>query len=507
MFDIALIQRFVKIYKDSCSTFFTRVNDFKKMLESFHRSFQDMDHCSSENHKNQFTILREIISENTDYLDKVCWKGIMDKFKENSSVEANKMIINIEKLDGTSFSTFINRIVNELEKTCDTFSDFDKHFDDVIRNFRGYQSSFGKMTEKTKNISKETWKNIKDYSLSACKEEKFSQNIISTTIKSHYNIDQLLEEKSIIKNLGEFEITEASKDDEEKVKKIYDPSKKNLTPMEKEMITREEKKEREELRKLIRLFVRSSNDYQKTIIQVYGTNASRLIKREIPSDQTNIEKKDKVEYTLGNWLMQSHIDDRIVEGFKRTVTVIIPDNSWQRLLQEALLSNVVRLDDIIPFIPRKMELEFLNHQIIESVHSYQSTNRSAEAVITELKSRFTEQQKKLETTNENEIEIDSSCYCEFCKEPIYQGRFIVFPCHHAVHIRCFLENMDLYFSPADQLNLIALQSSALRKTSDREELINQLSRSCPMCGELSINILNKGFTINDPVEEKQWSLI
>ena len=514
-FDIALIQRFVKIYQDSCAVFFTKVNDFKKMLENFHSSFAQMgikkEGANSKTKekkddpksvirvkKERYELIREIIEKEQSPLDKSVWEKIMEDFKKMAKHDVNLMIDDINRLDDTTFCTFINHIVSVLEKKCDTPADFDSNLDEVVSDFEEYERKFSEMTVKTKEIKGDTWGKIKEMTNSACTESTFASTIITTTIKDKYKIDQLLEDKSIILNLSEFQITEATAH-KETTDKPKDP-----TPTEKEIFKREEAKEREELRNILIHFSRNKNDYNKTIYQVYFTNASKLIETHEKNEATG---KDDVKYTLGNWLMQSHIDYRIIEGFKRAVTILVPDNSWQRLLQEALLSNVVRLDDIIPYIPRKMELEFLNHQIIKSVSSYQSTNKSAEAVITELKSRFTEQQKKLETKNENEIEIDPSCYCEFCKEPIYQGRFIVFPCHHAVHVKCFLENMSLYFSPADQLNLIALQSSALRKSKDRDDLIEQLSRSCPMCGEISVNALDKKFTIEDPSEEKQWSLI
>ena len=118
-----------------------------------------------------------------------------------------------------------------------------------------------------------------------------------------------------------------------------------------------------------------------------------------------------------------------------------------------------------------------------------------------------DQQERANVHHERKIDVDSSCCCELCKNPIFSGRFIIFPCNHAVHISCYLENMDLYFSPADQLSLIAYQSSALKNPNSRNNLLELLSDSCPICGERAVSVLDKDFVIDDPEEKDKWSLV
>lgn len=264
-------------------------------------------------------------------------------------------------------------------------------------------------------------------------------------------------------------------------------------------------------------------EYFKRVLHALGDDRSSLkmllhqfsIKKGSSlSDSQNLSYKyyGAVVDTFGRhaeWLISSHEEIREIDGYKQYVTIFEADDTWKELLSRAVTSKIIRLDDIMKFIPEKMEITFLNQSIIDSIKDFQDQSSTTEDKIQHLKERSVEQReaKNAGADDQHAIDVDSSELCEFCRQSLYTDRFIVFPCHHALHIHCLLENMDLFFEPHEQLNLIALQASAMKREDSRAKLIEKLSRSCPICGELSVEILNKSFAIEDEEQVQKWSLV
>ncbi|EAY20485.1 hypothetical protein TVAG_238570 [Trichomonas vaginalis G3] len=209
------------------------------------------------------------------------------------------------------------------------------------------------------------------------------------------------------------------------------------------------------------------------------------------------------------WLMTSHEEIREIDGYKQYVTIYEANDTWKDLLSRAITSKIIRLDDIMKFIPEKMEITFLSPSIIDSIRGFQDESKQTEDKIENLKERSHQQRdiKSMFGDDQHAIDVESSELCEFCRQSLYTDKFIVFPCHHALHIHCFLENMDLFFEPVEQLNLIALQANALKREDTRAKLIDALSKSCPFCGELSVEILNKSFVVEDQEQIDKWALV
>jgi hypothetical protein len=83
--------------------------------------------------------------------------------------------------------------------------------------------------------------------------------------------------------------------------------------------------------------------------------------------------------------------------------------------------------------------------------------------------------------------------CWFCKFPVYRGKFVVFPSLHAVRAKCLLSNMYLYWDTRGIPQFIALASRALRDAKKRERLADIICASCPICSELSLEVLDRDF--------------
>jgi hypothetical protein len=104
------------------------------------------------------------------------------------------------------------------------------------------------------------------------------------------------------------------------------------------------------------------------------------------------------------------------------------------------------------------------------------------------------------------VELDPMATCWFCKNPVYRDKFIVFPCLHCVHAKCFLSGMHLYWDTRGMLQLIALASRAVRDLKKREALADIACASCPICGELSLEVLDRDFVRKKDPDMTMWEL-
>ncbi|OHT04100.1 hypothetical protein TRFO_06394 [Tritrichomonas foetus] len=177
------------------------------------------------------------------------------------------------------------------------------------------------------------------------------------------------------------------------------------------------------------------------------------------------------------------------------------------LLTTATTSSYVALDDVFYLMPTTMEIDKFQPTILKTIKESQANQNASNAKITELINRSNHQRELIRIGPKLTANLDSIATCSICKNSIYSARYLVFPCNHTVHISCFMDSMHLYYDPTMRLNLISLSARAMRDEKRASGLADVICKSCPICGELSINVLSKGFTI--PQEKEQasiWSL-
>ena len=183
------------------------------------------------------------------------------------------------------------------------------------------------------------------------------------------------------------------------------------------------------------------------------------------------------------------------------------EDGWKTLLETATTSYVLKLDDIFPLMPSEMRIDSFQGTILNSIKDYQSDNQKSNEKINQFIDRAAQQREIISKGVHLTLNLDPLATCFLCKQSIYKDRFMVFPCQHTVHIKCFLSNMNLFYSAPDELNLISLASKAAKSDVANKMLSEQISRSCPVCGELSVKVLNKDFILREEKEDRDmWSL-
>ena len=177
------------------------------------------------------------------------------------------------------------------------------------------------------------------------------------------------------------------------------------------------------------------------------------------------------------------------------------------LLTTATTGSYVALDDVFYLMPTTMEIDKFQPTILKTIKESQASQNASNAKITELINRSNHQRELIRIGPKLQANIEPMAICEICKNSIYTDKYLVFPCNHCVHVTCFMRSMHLYYSPIMRLNLISLSSRAIRDEKRASSFGDVICKSCPICGELSINVLSKGFTIKQEVQPRQmWSL-
>jgi hypothetical protein len=182
-------------------------------------------------------------------------------------------------------------------------------------------------------------------------------------------------------------------------------------------------------------------------------------------------------------------------------------HDWRGLLEKSTISRVVSLDDIFGLMPNDMPIEPFQLTIRRSLlESREKADKNA-GEIRSLTERSGEQRAIIQKGPSIVLELDPLAACWLCKLPIYSDKFLAFPCEHAVHIKCLLANMHMYFSPSEQLNLISSAARCAKDETKMSGLADIITRSCPICGERSLNVLNKDFVRKyDDRSRELWAL-
>ena len=182
-------------------------------------------------------------------------------------------------------------------------------------------------------------------------------------------------------------------------------------------------------------------------------------------------------------------------------------NQWNQLLEASTTSGVVSLDDIFPLMPEDMGVDSFQGTILRSIKDYQDDAYVSQMKIDQFIKRANEQRTIIATGPSMMVQLEALQTCAICKQSIYRDKFLVFPCLHTIHIKCLLSNMNLYWTATERLNIISLAARAMKNEKNTTRLAEAVSECCPICGELSCEVLNKDFLLKEEIEERQmWEL-
>jgi hypothetical protein len=168
----------------------------------------------------------------------------------------------------------------------------------------------------------------------------------------------------------------------------------------------------------------------------------------------------------------------------RSVSDKLTAKNWNDIVSEATKNRTLSLDDIFPLIPEGMSLDELHTTISSAVGQSSKTLAESEKVREQIKARMQEQRAIVTNMAMKPIELDPmDARCIFCGQSVCDSGFDVYPCGHVAHISCLTSNMTTFTKHQDIYGDLF----------NPEALTKALSASCPACGLVSLNVLDKKF--------------
>ncbi|OHT15740.1 hypothetical protein TRFO_42351 [Tritrichomonas foetus] len=166
---------------------------------------------------------------------------------------------------------------------------------------------------------------------------------------------------------------------------------------------------------------------------------------------------------------------------------------WKNLIQDATVSNVVKLTDVLPVLPYDMPINVFQPTILKTVDEYQDKSKKNSDQVESVANRSSIHRNIIQKGTKITYNVDPVASCWFCQNSIYKEKFIVFQCNHMFHIKCYFNSMHIYYEPEERLQLISTTLLASRYPKKEENLQHYICDSCPICGERAINEIGKDF--------------
>ncbi|CAM9400946.1 unnamed protein product [Scytosiphon promiscuus] len=122
-----------------------------------------------------------------------------------------------------------------------------------------------------------------------------------------------------------------------------------------------------------------------------------------------------------------------------------------RVLQEC---DLLKIEDILPFFPDFVVIDSFKREICVSLEEYNGKIESLRKEMEDYTLSSEAVQAEIAELKQRSIYVSSNQTCELCKRSILSTQFYVFPCSHAFHSECLVENIRPHLS-ADQRSAVA----------------------------------------------------
>ena len=179
-------------------------------------------------------------------------------------------------------------------------------------------------------------------------------------------------------------------------------------------------------------------------------------------------------------------------------------------------TDSLKIEDILPHFPDFVVIDdFLKSEVCSSLNEY---NGSINALVGEME-EFTENAKliraDIDAQGHQHENLTGSQTCGLCGSKILDGRrdFYVFPCTHAFHCGCLLDEVARHLNEkglekVETLRKLLTASDAAAESAKwQSELDEMVASSCPFCGDLMISSIGEPLiSAADDAEARLWDL-
>ncbi|KAK6197974.1 Pep3/Vps18/deep orange family-domain-containing protein [Scheffersomyces amazonensis] len=163
-------------------------------------------------------------------------------------------------------------------------------------------------------------------------------------------------------------------------------------------------------------------------------------------------------------------------------------------------NGVIGLKDLLPLFPESIMINNFKDEIVKSLNEYNNKiNRlslemnESLTIARNLKQQMKDSQALDQTSKIYSI-IEPGEPCQLCQKLLISKNFIYFPnCHHGHHKDCLVRNYLMLKNDYRFKKIYNNFQKNPTSTINKQELNDILTRSCILCNESNINLIDVGF--------------
>jgi len=132
--------------------------------------------------------------------------------------------------------------------------------------------------------------------------------------------------------------------------------------------------------------------------------------------------------------------------------------SMQEAMQFLLRTDLLTVEDILPFFPDFCVVDDLKEEICDTLEGYVTRIDSLKDDMDKTAATAASIQQDIQQLGHRVIEVPVSQLCVACKKPLLQRQLYVFPCRHGFHADCLTTQVTQHLPPRRLRRLLQLQS-------------------------------------------------
>lgn len=202
--------------------------------------------------------------------------------------------------------------------------------------------------------------------------------------------------------------------------------------------------------------------------------------------------------------------------------------------------EVLKIEDILPFFPEFSLIDSFKDEICASLESYNNDIEDLRQQMDQSTQSAEEIREDIRKLNHKYGFVDSQQKCQLCDSAVLTREFYLFPCQHVYHADCLQSHVTKYLFSEQQRQLFtnlggqirqlesqarstaaaqaasggssggsggALAEARSRMQKLRGQLDDLVAPECLLCGENSLQSIDKPFiAANEVHEAESWAI-
>ncbi|ODV92692.1 hypothetical protein CANCADRAFT_30776 [Tortispora caseinolytica NRRL Y-17796] len=230
---------------------------------------------------------------------------------------------------------------------------------------------------------------------------------------------------------------------------------------------------------------------------------------------------DRYEEAVDLALTHNNLEVAIMSAERQTVDSERKKRTWLKIVQHIIdqskesgsgISKILALmheyqsftiAELLPLIPGWIDIREFKDDICESLEKY---NKEVEQLKSEIAEVTITEKRAVDSLNEllqRYVIVEPGESCRLCRYPLLSEQFYVFPCQHAFHVTCLIEQAMERSSKAMQRKLQSLRVEYLRG-NESEALDALIASECALCGDAIIDTIDMPFCTEQ--EMSRWAI-